>query len=290
VAVLAAIRRLHAAGFPEVVLSGIHLGTYGRDLNPRTTLVALCEAIAALPDGPRVRLSSLDPHEVTPELIRILGDSPRFCRHLHLPLQSGDEEILRRMRRGHGAAEFRALVERLAAAVPGIAVTADVIVGFPGEGGAAFRRTVDLLEALPLAGLHVFRYSPRPGTAAAEFPDRVPKSVTRERSRVLLALADRKALAFRRQAVGSVLDTVVLRRNGKADLLEGLSDNYLRVWFPGEAALQGRVVRVRADQATGQGVVGMLIGWEASGGCCGAGMVDSARFSGDSVDSPKSVQ
>ena len=91
-AVLAAIRRLHAAGFPEVVLTGIHLGTYGRDLTPRTTLVALCEAIAALPDGPRVRLSSLDPHEVTPELIRLLGGSPRFCRHLHLPVQSGDED------------------------------------------------------------------------------------------------------------------------------------------------------------------------------------------------------
>ena len=164
------------------------------------------------------------------------------------------------MRRGHGAAEFRALVERLAAAVPGIAVTGDVIVGFPGEGEAAFRCTVDLLEALPLAGLHVFRYSPRPGTAAADFPDRVPKAVTRERSRALRALAGRKALAFRRQAVGSVLDTVVLRRDGETDLLEGLSDNYLRVWFPGEAALQGTVVRVRADQATGRGVVGMLIG------------------------------
>jgi threonylcarbamoyladenosine tRNA methylthiotransferase MtaB len=114
--------------------------------------------------------------------------------------------------------------------------------------------------------------------------------VKRERSRVLRALAGRKTLAFRRQAVGSILDTVVLRRDGKTDLLEGLSDNYLRVWFPGEAALQGAVVRVRADRATGHGLVGMLIGREASSDRCGAGMRHSARHSGDSVDSPISVQ
>ena len=289
-AVLAAIRRLHAVGFPEVVLTGIHLGTYGRDLTPRTTLVALCEAIAALPEGPRVRLSSLDPHEVTPELIRLLGSASRFCRHLHLPFQSGDEDVLRRMRRGHGAAEFRTLVERLAADVPGIAVTGDVIVGFPGEDDAAFRRTVELLEGLPLAGLHVFGYSPRPGTAAADFPHRVPKKVKRERSRALRALAGRKALAFRRQAVGSVLDTVVLRQGEAPDFLEGLTDNYLRVWFPGEAALQGTVVRVRADQATGRGVVGTLVERDVSPGFRSVGTRHSARPSGDSVDSPKSVQ
>ena len=289
-AVLAAIRRLHAAGFPEVVLTGIHLGTYGRDLTPRTTLVALCEAIAALPDGPRVRLSSLDPHEVTPELIHLLGSEPRLCRHLHLPLQSGDEDVLRRMRRGHGVAEFRRLVERLTAVVPGIAVTGDVIVGFPGEDDAAFRRTADLLEALPLAGLHVFSYSPRPGTAAADFPDHVPKAVKRERSRALRALAARKALAFRRQAVGSVLDTVVLRQSEAPELLEGLTDNYLRVWFPGEAALQGTVVRVRVTQATGRGVIGALIERDVSPGFRGVGIRHPVRPSGESVDSPKSVQ
>jgi threonylcarbamoyladenosine tRNA methylthiotransferase MtaB len=194
------------------------------------------------------------------------------------------------MRRGHGAAEFRRLVERLVAAVPGIAVTGDVIVGFPGEDDAAFRRTVDLLEGLPLAGLHVFSFSPRPGTAAADFPGRVPKAVTRERSRALRALAGRKALAFRRQALGTVLDTVVLRQGEAPDLLEGLTDNYLRVWFRGEAALQGMVVRVRADQATGRGIVGTLVERDASPGCCGIGIRRPAKPSGESVDSPKSVQ
>ena len=172
--ILDEIARLHAGGFPEVVLTGIHLGTYGRELSPRTSLVELCRRIVALPESPRIRLSSLDPHEVTPELIELLATAGRFCRHLHLPLQSGDEGVLRRMRRGHTAAEFRSLVERLVGAVPGIAVTADVIVGFPGEDGHAFQATRDLLKSLPLAGLHVFGYSKRAGTEAAAFRPRFP--------------------------------------------------------------------------------------------------------------------
>jgi threonylcarbamoyladenosine tRNA methylthiotransferase MtaB len=256
--VLAAIRRLHAAGFPEVVLTGIHLGTYGRDLRPRTTLGALCDAIGALAEAPRVRLSSLDPHEVTPELIRLFADAPRFCRHLHLPLQSGDEGVLRRMRRSHTAADFRALVERLAAEVPMLAVTGDVIVGFPGEDADAFRSTYELLEGLPLAGLHVFSYSRRPGTDAAEYPDQVSRAVKMERSRALRSLAARKAQSFRQRMVGRTLETVVLRQESGAGLLEGLSDNYLRVWFPGDAGLRGTVVRVRVEAATGRGVVGSL--------------------------------
>lgn len=257
--VLDAIRRLHAAGFPEVVLTGIHLGTYGRDLSPRTTLVALCEEITTLPEAPRVRLSSLDPHEVTPDLIRLLADSSRFCRHLHLPLQSGDERVLRRMRRGHTAAAFRSLVERLVATVPGIAVTGDVIVGFPGEDEDAFRNTYELLEDLPLAGLHIFSYSRRPDTDAAEYPEQVSRATKSTRSRVLRGLAGRKADLFREQAIGDVLEVVALRRDGAPGLLEGLSDNYLRVWFPGEAALRGSVVRVRVDRAIGRGVSGTLL-------------------------------
>ena len=257
--VLREILRLEAAGFPEVVLTGVHLGTYGRDLTPRTTLAALCEEIAGLPTAPRVRLSSLDPHEVTPSLIRLLAGSRRLCRHLHLPVQSGDAEILRRMRRGHNAVEFQRLVEQLTAAVPGIAVTGDVIVGFPGEEEAAFQRTRDLLEALPLAGLHVFTYSRRPGTVAAEMPDQIPKAVKAERSRTLRALATRKAQAFRRQCVGDLLETVVLRQGSGRGRLEGLSDNYLRVWFSGEAALQGAIVRVRIEGTADDGVFGSLV-------------------------------
>jgi threonylcarbamoyladenosine tRNA methylthiotransferase MtaB len=256
--ILAEIRRLQAAGFPEVVLTGIHLGTYGRDLDPRTSLSDLCLRIAGLGETPRFRLSSLDPHEVTPDLIRLLKESPRFCRHLHLPLQSGDERILRRMRRGHTAAEFRELVERLAIEVPGIAVSGDVIVGFPGEDDEAFQRTYDLLDALPIAGLHVFSYSRRPGTDAAGYPHQVSKAVKAERSRALRTLAGQKAQVFRRRFCGETLAVVILDRDGPDGLLEGLSDNYLRVWFAGDPALKGGVATVQAEAITGRGLLGSL--------------------------------
>lgn len=258
--ILGEIRRLAAAGFPEVVLTGIHLGTYGRDLTPRTSLAALCGAIAELPEGPRVRLSSLDPHEVGPDLIRLLATSPRFCRHLHLPLQSGDEGVLTRMRRGHTAAQFRELVMRLTGEIPGFAVTADVMVGFPGEDPAAFRRTYDLLAGLPLAGLHVFRFSPRPGTEAASYPGQPSRAVKAERSRALRALAAEQGRAFRQGFVGQILEVVVLHRDRPDGRLEGLSDNTLTVWFPGEAALQGRLCRVRIRAVADQGLVGEACG------------------------------
>ncbi|HSC71130.1 MAG TPA: tRNA (N(6)-L-threonylcarbamoyladenosine(37)-C(2))-methylthiotransferase MtaB, partial [Candidatus Methylomirabilis sp.] len=208
--ILGEIRRLHAAGFPEVVLTGVHLGTYGRDLSPATSLAELCRWIADLPEAPRVRLSSLDPHEVKADLIGLLAESSRFCRHLHLPLQSGDERILRRMRRGHTAAQFRELLVRLVSGVPGIAVSGDVIVGFPGEDDRAFQNTCELLESVPIAGLHVFSYSRRPGTDAAGYPDHVPKLVKTERSRILRTLAARKGRTFRRQFLGETLEVVVL--------------------------------------------------------------------------------
>lgn len=256
--ILEEIRRLGAAGFPEVVLTGIHLGTYGRDLSPASSLADLCWRIGDLEKAPRIRLSSLDPHEVKPDLIRLPAESPRFCRHLHLPLQSGDEGILRRMRRGHTAIQFRELVERVVAEVPGIAVTGDVIVGFPGEDDRSFQNTYDLLDGLPMAGMHIFSYSRRPGTDAAGYPDQVSRAVKAERSRVLRALIIRKAQSFRRRFLGEMLEVVVLDREGPDGLLEGLSDNYLRVSFAGDQRMRGGMARVRVEQVTGRGLLGSV--------------------------------
>ncbi len=257
--ILVEIRRLAAAGFPEVVLTGIHLGTYGRDLSPRTSLTELCHRIADLPEAPRIRLSSLDPHEVGPDLIHLLVATPRFCRHLHLPLQSGDEVVLERMRRAHTAAQYRGLVERLVAEVPGIAVTADVIVGFPGEGETAFRRTFELLAALPMAGLHVFRFSPRAGTEAAAYPGQASGAVKTTRSLALRALGAEKALTFRKAFLGETLEVAVLHRNRPDGLLEGLSDNNLKVWFPGDLALQGRLCRVQIQTLAEGGLLARIV-------------------------------
>ncbi len=249
------VLRVHAAGFQEVVLTGVHLGTYGRDLAPKCSLAELCRRIVEIAEGPRLRLSSLDPHEVTEELTDLFATG-RFCRHLHLPLQSGDEAILRRMRRGHTAAQFRSLVERVLSAVPGIAITADVIVGFPGEDDDAFGHTYDLLQSLPIAGLHVFSYSPRPGTDAATYADQLNRGVITRRSRVLRSLSAEKTRAFRERSVGKAVEVVVLQSGTHAGVVEGLSDNYLRVWFDGAADLIGRRVWVRIQTTTDDGVCG----------------------------------
>jgi len=137
-------------------------------------------------------------------------------------------------------------------------VSGDVIVGFPGEDDRAFQNTTDLLEAVPIAGMHVFSYSRRPGTDAAGYPNQVAKAVKAERSGILRALVARKTRAFRHQFLGETLEVVVLDRGGPEGLLEGLSDNYLRVWFAGASGLRGGIVRVRVEQVTGRGLLGSL--------------------------------
>lgn len=258
--ILREIVRLAETRYPEVVLTGIHLGTYGRDLSPPTSLAALCRRIEALPVPIRVRLSSVDPHEVTDDLVDFLGDSTKFCRHLHLPVQHGDDRILKLMRRRHTVADFARLVERLGREIPGIAIGSDVIVGFPGEGEAEFANTVRLLETLPITYLHVFSYSRRPGTAAATMPDQVPKTVKAARNRVLRCLAAEKNLGFRQGQLGRTLEVVVLdRRDPQAGGLEGLTDNYLRVFFDGEDGWRRRRVLVRAEAILPKGLGGTLI-------------------------------
>jgi threonylcarbamoyladenosine tRNA methylthiotransferase MtaB len=157
-----------------------------------------------------------------------------------------------------------------------------VIVGFPGEDDHAFQMTRDLLESLPLAGLHVFGYSRRVGTEAAGLAAQVPRAVRKERSRVLRGLAAQKGEEFRRRFVGAVLEAVVLHRDGEPGRREGLTDNYLRVWFPGESALQGSRVRVRVDGVTDRGLEGIVSG--------SPGIGRSSPGSGESVDSPETVK
>ncbi len=169
-------RRLLDAGFHEIVLTGADLGSYGRDLGEPRLLVRLVEALLRLGDGHRVRISSIEPNKVDLALVAMVGLEPRLCRHLHLPLQSGSDRVLRAMRRGYARAEYRALLERLSSRGP-MGIGADVVVGFPGEGDAEFEETYRFLEEAPVTFLHVFRYSARPGTMAARWKTPWPGSV-----------------------------------------------------------------------------------------------------------------
>jgi threonylcarbamoyladenosine tRNA methylthiotransferase MtaB len=207
-----------------------------------------------------LRLSSLHPHEVREDLVGLMAGSGRICRHLHLALQSGDDGILRAMARSYRARNFRHTVRSAVEAAPGVAIGADVIVGFPGETEEAFQNTVALLAELPVAYLHVFTYSKRVGTRAAGMPDQVPPHVKARRNAVLRALGQGKSLAFRQRAVGQVLPAVVLaERDQPTGRLTALTDNYIPVLVEAEARLEGQAVRVRVEQVTGARVTGSVV-------------------------------
>jgi len=251
--VLAEARQLIASGHQEIVLVGVHLGDYGKQKgSPGSADPAKCvRELLALPGLGRLRLSSLEPTEVTPEIVYLLAQEPKLCRHLHLPLQSGDDEVLRRMNRRYRRVEYAEVVNDLVRAVPGIAVGADVIVGFPGETEREFRNTCDFIERLPLAYLHVFSYSRRPGTAAASMSGQVPEDVKKRRCCHIRALSERKRLAFRRRLLGTN-QTILLEKGEEDDapaacgdhssgvkVPSGLTDNYVRVCLPAAPASDG---------------------------------------------------
>ncbi|MEZ4382033.1 MAG: tRNA (N(6)-L-threonylcarbamoyladenosine(37)-C(2))-methylthiotransferase MtaB [Nannocystaceae bacterium] len=257
----AQLREVVEAGAPEVVLTGVHLGTYGWDLRPRSGLRELLERLLREVPTARLRLGSLDPHELDDPLLELLATQPRICRHLHLPLQSGDPEVLRRMRRVHRVHEIERQVPRAVAAIPGVAIGTDLIVGFPGEDARAFANTYALLEALPIAYAHVFSYSVRAGTEAAQMPEQVEPGVKAERSRRLRELSQRKWAAFARAAIGARARAVVHRgRDRQSGDLVALTDNYIRVQVPGDDALFGRLVELEIRSVDAEGrVAGAIV-------------------------------
>ncbi len=250
-AVLDQVRALAEAGYRDVTLTGVDLGHYGRDLDPPTTLAALVGRAAAVPGLRWLRLSSILPPYFTPDLIEVIAGSPVVAPHLHVPLQSGSDRVLRRMRRPYTAAMYRRLVERLAAEIPGLGLGADVIAGFPGEDDADFEATLALVQSLPFTYLHVFPYSDRKGTEAARLDGRVAPRVVAARARALREVARARSLAFRRGLVGTTQEVLVLETRDRATGgLVGLTGNYAEVVFDGPDDLMRRVVAV---QVTGAG-------------------------------------
>jgi threonylcarbamoyladenosine tRNA methylthiotransferase MtaB len=240
------VRMLVEAGHPEVVLTGVDLGHYGADLLPRTSLAALLARLVTV-DGLRwLRLSSMLPAYFTEDLLEILTTSPVIAPHVHLPLQSGSDRVLRSMRRPYTTAMYRAVVERLAGAIPRLGLGADMIVGFPGESEADFADTVALVEALPFTYLHVFPYSARRGTEAAQRPGRIPPAIAADRGRRLRELAAAKNRRFRESMRGRVEEVLVLdTRDRVTGELVGLTGNYMEVNFAGPDRLQRTLARVR---------------------------------------------
>lgn len=244
--VLEQVRGLAEAGFPEIVLTGIHLGGYGYDLAPRVSLSALVRRIAESGLIPRLRLSSLDPREVTDELLAVMADSEAICPHLHVCVQAGEDGILKKMRRNYDTAYFARLMARARGKLPRAALGTDVIVGFPGETEAAFGASLEFLEDQPLTYFHVFPYSARRGTPAADMPEQIPPAERKERSRRARELGTRKKHGFYRSEVGRRVSVLVEEPvAGEPGALKGYSRNYLPVALAGGAELVHREVRVR---------------------------------------------
>jgi threonylcarbamoyladenosine tRNA methylthiotransferase MtaB len=254
------VESLVAAGYREMVLTGVDLGHFGWDLAPRTSLAALVRRLLDVRGLGRLRLSSVLPAYFTEELIEIVTAERRVCRHLHVPLQSGSDRVLRAMRRPYNARLYRALVERLAAAVPDLGLGTDVITGFPGETDEEFGATSALLAALPFTYLHVFSYSDRRGTEAARrAAPRVPAGEVRRRTARLRRLGAARQAAFRGAQIGRMLDVLVLEQRDRASgALVGLTDNYLEVAFDGPDTLMRGFARVRASGLAGDRLGGVL--------------------------------
>jgi threonylcarbamoyladenosine tRNA methylthiotransferase MtaB len=237
-----------ARRYREIVLSGINLGRWGREPGSSLRLVGLVRRLLAETDVERLRLSSVEPMDFTDDLLGLMAESPRIARHVHAPLQSGSDKVLRRMHRKYRPRHYADRVLKARAWMPDAAIGADAMVGFPGETEAEFEDSRQFIESLPFTYLHVFTYSERPGTPAAEEAARVPMRLRKERNRVLRELAAAKNLAFRESMVGRTLSAVTLHETGAA-----LSGNYLKIELaaPREANL---LVDLRIGGVSGGGL------------------------------------
>ncbi len=260
-AVLADVKSALDGGTQEIVLTGVHLGAWGLDFNPPQRLADLVSALLAHAAPPRLRLSSLEPWDLDADFFG-LWSNQHLCRHLHLPLQSGSVAVLRRMARKTSPEAFAALVRRARAAIPGVAITTDIITGFPGETEAEFAETLDFVKALEFAGGHVFTYSARPGTPAARMKGHIRGDIAKARSARLRAALAESGAAYRRLFIGQTLPVLWESTSHLSDSgwqVEGLTDNYLRVKAIAAEPRWNRLEAVQLINLDGDGLVGELI-------------------------------
>ncbi|AJY76312.1 tRNA (N(6)-L-threonylcarbamoyladenosine(37)-C(2))-methylthiotransferase MtaB [Paenibacillus beijingensis] len=244
-------KQLVAAGYKEIVLTGIHTGGYGDDLE-NYRLSDLLWDLDKVEGLERIRISSIEASQIDDKMIDVLNRSSKMCRHLHIPLQAGEDSVLKRMRRKYTTEEFAAKVRELKKAMPGVAITTDVIVGFPGETEEQFEAGYRFMKELGFSEMHVFPYSKRTGTPAARMDDQVDEEVKNERVHKLIDLSESMQLEYGRSYVGQVLDVIPERDYKGAPgtgLLMGYSDNYIQVVFEGSESLIGQLCRVHITEA-----------------------------------------
>ena len=242
------INHLKKKGCHEVVLTGIHLGRYGKDLLPKTGLpkiglIDLLKSIDELKLINRVRLSSIEPCELSDDIIRLVADSKTFCRHFHLPLQSGCDNVLKRMHRPYTSSFFKDLILKINKILPDAAIGVDVLIGFPGETDNDFENTYSIIKELPVTYLHVFPFSPRKGTKAFDYPDKVKESVIKDRCKKIRDIGMEKKERFFKKAIGKKAQVLIeSKRDTATGFLKGMTSNYIPVLIEGEDLLKNKII------------------------------------------------
>ncbi len=245
-----------AAGYNEVVLTGIHLGTYGLDLLNKVTLSDIVRTLLKETKIRRIRISSLEANEINDRLLELMHES-RICSHLHIPLQSGDDTILKLMNRTYDSRQFSMKIEHILNRAPGAAIGTDVIIGFPGEGNEEFQNTYKLLEGLPVSYMHIFPFSPRPGTRASNMPDHIPPTIKKERMHVMDILNTGKKSEYMKKQIGQTLDVLIEECTDRTCI--GTSGNYLKIEMPSNNHSRGSLVTVNIKEIRDGRLIGTPI-------------------------------
>lgn len=248
---IAEAQKLVAAGYKEIVLTGIHTGSYGEDLGADWNLARLVKELANIPGLYRLRLSSIEPMEFTPDLIEVILSSPAVCPHLHIPLQSGSDSVLARMKRPYTIREFKKLIEEFKRKLPGIAITSDVIVGFPGESEEDFQNSLEFVRSCGFAGVHVFPYSKRKGTPAANYTEQLPNKIKEQRVKEIMDVVRQSQEAYIEEFLGQKVE-VLLERISEDGTATGHTRNYIQVHLParreGKAWESGELVEAILEE------------------------------------------
>ncbi len=251
--------RIADLGFREIVLTGIHIGMYGLDIPCSPDLAGLVDMLVNAVRIDRIRISSIEPLEVSEHLIELIRDSGKVAEHLHIPLQSGSDDVLKAMNRPYSTNKFMNLLEKLRMEIPDICLGTDVIVGFPGESDGDFEKTVALIELSHLNYLHVFRYSKRPGTKAASMLNQIPPEKITSRSEILRDVSVKLKKTFREKFVGKELSCLSLEQRSDNGLIRALSGNYIEVHAEGNDSLLNKMLRIKIESTNGIKTYGKII-------------------------------
>ncbi|WKV08827.1 tRNA (N(6)-L-threonylcarbamoyladenosine(37)-C(2))-methylthiotransferase MtaB [Thermoanaerobacterium sp. CMT5567-10] len=257
--ILDEVKRLRDNGYKEVILTGIHVASYGKDLE-NINLLDIIKMIHEVDGIERIRMSSIEPTFLTEDFIKEVAHLPKFCRHYHVSLQSGSDSTLKRMGRKYTTREYSEIIDRIRKHIKDVAITTDVMVGFPGETDEEFNETFNFVKAIEFSKMHVFKYSRRAGTKAANYPDQVKNSVKEERSKLLIKLSEENEIKFYKKFIGTTLN-VLFEQNVKdfEGYVEGLTDNYIRVAVKSDLKIKNNILPVKLIETKRDFVIGKMV-------------------------------